>query len=225
MRTRDLHPMPAAETRSTPWAEQTYHEALSIWEPYGSDVGIHGTWLQDTEDPRQSEDSNGQPIVSYGKDVSKISSPSRALLQSFRAPGNVDAVYKRNQSSPTQQEVQASKGRCMLLELPPELMEQILDHIVPYGCVYQFITSRDQKGLVQIVQRSTPKHCKPGSSAAHLALAATCEEMNAIVYSTLYGQNKFIFNISAAPIRAHTRSADFRTFEGWSRILRQTPTP
>ncbi|KAK3704496.1 hypothetical protein LTR37_013779 [Vermiconidia calcicola] len=117
-----------------------------------------------------------------------------------------------------------SKGRCMTTELPYEIMRQILDYIIPSGCVYHFLPTRYKRQPAQVVQRLNNANVS-FPACVDVSLAATCSALQDTVCSILYGANDFLFNISAESITTAIRSKTFRKLETWSRVLRTAPRP
>ncbi|KAK3681556.1 hypothetical protein B0T22DRAFT_539946 [Podospora appendiculata] len=101
------------------------------------------------------------------------------------------------------------RGRCYLQELPWELLDQILDYLIPSGCAYYFLKASSKTTIApwpfqcQIIQQMVPEHVKIKTvSSAHMALAATNQNFNRIVYDKFYARNKFVFTLSLLGFRA-----------------------
>ena len=101
--------------------------------------------------------------------------------------------------------------RCMLAEMPPEIMDKILGYLLPTGCVYQFLVCNmnprsiyyhwprtNYHGRCYLVVNQLVPHPCPGRGdtveTARLALAATNQAFHAYVCARFYGENTFVFH-------------------------------
>ena len=207
------------ETRKTPWGPQwrsltTTAPKGPMWQPYNhaNHIKVHGRWLLDTEAPRQCVNHG----VKCASEPPKITVPSTTVKTAFTTilnPLDVDATLDLSER-PTKQDLPAgnSSAACGLLKLPPELMKQILEYIIPSGCVFHFLSTPKH-----VVQKLVPKTVSRPASV-HTRLAATSKALHDTVCRMLYSENIFVFNIASRPIRARVYSSDFRAWESWSRL-------
>ena len=207
------------ETRETPWGPQWRFlnptgPNTPTWQPYNhaNHIKVHGRWLLDHEAPGQCVNHG----VMCSGEPSKITVPSATVTTAFTNKMNlmdIDATLDLCER-PIKQELLKgdSHAPCGLLKLPPELMRQILDYIIPSGCVFHFLST-----LQQVVQKLVPKTV-PRPASVHTGLAATSKALHDTVCRMLYGENIFVFNIATRPIRARVYSNDFRAWESWSRL-------
>lgn len=218
-------------SRVTPWGIQHLNEGHNVWMPpwphHPTTMPAHGKWLQDGEYPTQCTNHDGRSMCA-GHGTPKITVPHYPLLSAFRSNEEIDSTLDLAERHNTDRykDVKPSEGCSMIFELPVEIMRQILDYMLPSGQTFHFLPARDQKQHVQVVQRlALTESNEQSGTPTYLALAATCRELQDLIYAIVYGENDFIFNISAVPVRAKLRSSNFRKFTSWSRLLRQTPQP
>ncbi|KAK7935533.1 hypothetical protein PG985_001028 [Apiospora marii] len=127
----------------------------------------------------------------------------------------------------------------LLGSLPPELLQQVLRELFPdglstsTGCATQFFSARQANKPIQIVHQMmpfpkgyhkdmmVPIPNKPG--AGGLGLAQTSRYWHNFIYSSLYGQNAFVFNVGITTHEVRIESRDFGSWHSWMRAL--TPPP
>lgn len=106
--------------------------------------------------------------------------------------------------------------RCLLMELPPELLVRIAYYVVPTEMSFHVLPSShtlhvpnaDQKGML-VHAFGKPEHVDidtthPQRPTALIrpnltALARTCKALQHIYYETFYGRNFFVFNVTTKP--------------------------
>lgn len=206
---------------NTPWGVRCNNSGHSHRSAIYGSFTVRGRWLQDKVSGKCKTctilgSQHSGPC--YKPD--RITSPKRDLLEA-----KFDLVDSRfDQAERTSSDIRQSHSRCMMTELPYEILRQTLDHIVPSGCVYQFIPSKQGLLAIMIVQRFAP-YCRRYPDVVQLELAATCRILHQHICEILYGANEFVFNIAVSPLVIQTRSTDHSQYESWSRLLLQQPNP
>ncbi|KAK3720636.1 hypothetical protein LTR37_003685 [Vermiconidia calcicola] len=183
----------------TPWGVKCRRLAHTHRAKYTEPYTVRGRWIKDLL-PELCKSCRGSDI----------------------SDEELDPILETVERVAPQKVSKRSKGRCMITKLPCEILRQILDYIVSSGCVYHFLPCRYMKEPAQVVQRlNNAKASFP--TCVDVSLAATCSALHGTVCSILYGENDFIFNISAASINTSISSTTFSGFESWSRVLGTAP--
>lgn len=130
-----------------------------------------------------------------------------------------------------------------IMELPTEIMQQILAHVIPSECTFQFSPAREEGNTssVPCVQKfvadpipegsgsnRNPPDCPcrtkvdPSTGSTYLSIAATCRRLQNEAYAIFYSQNTFIFHLTTCAIRSEVQSEDSSTVRAWSRAVPQS---
>ena len=136
--------------------------------------------------------------------------------------------------------------RCMLAEMPAEIMDRILGHLLPTGCAYQFIVCNPMLKVpgrplstlnnmcYLVVQQIVPAPVHTSSSGpqgslrrdtvetARLALAATNRAFHSYVCAKFYGDNTFVFHarLDYGPVLLGPEGTKVPDMKGWTSWLR-----
>ena len=208
----------------TPWGVRCnnlgHDHRSNLFGPFA----VRGHWLQDRVSGKcMSCQVLGPRHFSPCYKPNRITTPKRDL---FEANFDLmDPIFDLAERTDTHDnETKQSQSRCLITELPYEILRQILDYIVPSGCVYQFIPSKQESRPTQIVQRfiSSSDHYP---SVVELAIAATCRTLQQRICEVLYGENEFILNIAVDSLIVLSAFKPSVRFESWSRLLCQPPGP
>ncbi|KAF2169763.1 hypothetical protein M409DRAFT_52267 [Zasmidium cellare ATCC 36951] len=255
------------DSRMSPWGIQFQHPDPNTGFvppiPYQDSSVICGRWIRDVEVP---EEFSGHPVecTCHGRPPPKMTfadTPSwvPSVLQAFQHDEVTDASLEMAESLPKTTLLESPSGSCLFMELPPEILELILEYLVPTGQTYHFLPARNGKNSVQVVQKfvpdgkrtgtatskhapptaplsanqspapnsmqsiqmSNPKH--PATGSTYMSLAGTCKYFQDIVYSRLFSQNDFVFNLTPYTIHSAIRSCDFKNFRCWTRTTAHSP--
>lgn len=152
------------ETRMTPWGIQLYHPDRKLWIPlmrYDTHAVICGRWIRDIEVP-ESYAGHPDECTCYGRPPPKMvfSDPphwNSGVVQAFQHNELTSPQLDLAERLPATTLPESQSTTCLLMELPPELLELILDYLVPTGQIYHFFPARNGKKLVQIVQKFVPE--------------------------------------------------------------------
>lgn len=151
----------------TPWGIQIFHPDRGEYVPvmpYQDLIAICGRWIRDIEVP---DDLSGHPreCTCCGRPPPKLSfkdSPQwcPGIVQAFQHSEVTDPSLELMESLPMTILPDSQSTSCLFMELPPELLELILDYLVPTGQTYHFFPARRGKESVQVVQKmvSDGKH-------------------------------------------------------------------
>lgn len=217
---------PCEEPKKTPWGVECKNPSHDHYSREDKPFQVRGHWMLDSPSAHSSNcpcyDTRYYNCCLHHCSVDVAIATRHLLEADFE---DVDPSFDlaeplvRHES-----DVQESRGRCMITELPYEILRQILDHLVPSGCIYQFFPYGSSDVRVQAVQQMIRADA-PYPEVAVLSLAATCRTMNERVCEILYGENEFIFNIAEGTILPCTQSSDFSQLEIWIRNLREHQGP
>ncbi|KAK4497298.1 hypothetical protein PRZ48_011748 [Zasmidium cellare] len=243
------------DSRMSPWGIQVRHPINGYVPPipYQDSTVICGRWIRDAEVP---EEFAGHPrdCTCRGRPPPKLTfedSPSwvPSVLQAFQHGEVTDPSLEMAESVPTSILPKSRSTTCLFMELPPELLELILDYLVPTGQTYQFFPARNGKTSVQIVQKFVPdvkrtgstsfqsgerpaphsmqsiqstQPTNPATGSAYTSLAGTCHYFQDIIYSRLFSHNDFVFHLTPYTIHSAIRSNDFTKLRCWTRTTPHT---
>ncbi|EME77574.1 uncharacterized protein MYCFIDRAFT_179093 [Pseudocercospora fijiensis CIRAD86] len=233
------------QARMTPWGVQYLSPERGEWVPYLSGIlnaTICGRWIR--EQPHQCINCGGS--ASCPGSAPRVGIPSclgdlmYAVQNSHLADPSLDIMKDEKLATTPPQ-----NDSCRITELPTELLQHIINYLLPCNTTYHFFPARlDTTRSVPIVQKFTSQPAvmenapppdgvmkryqpvrynttdrPPATASAHLALAATCKRLQEEVYSFFFAENSFILHITAGTIENAVRSTDFRQFQTWTRIL------
>lgn len=96
---------------------------------------------------------------------------------------------------------------CKITALPTEILQQILHHIIPTGCIFQFFPGRIKGEPIECVQKFVREPHTRGfaTGSTDLAIARTCRRLQDEAYMLFYGENTFTFHLSICAVRPETR--------------------
>ncbi|KAK3389658.1 hypothetical protein B0H63DRAFT_464132 [Podospora didyma] len=221
------------ETRMSPWGLQARRSEV-LWVPtyrisYDDEHvnnfrgdgkwegSVRGRWLKDVRRPNWGWSyALSWPLINAFVQSDTIIDPALDL-----------ADTSGDDYPPPPSTEQKIPGRCLIEELPIEVLRPILEYLIPTGYVYMFmqgVRHRPERDggpkVVTIVQQMIPLSGRhKTATSAHVALAAASRAWNEIIYDMFFGQNQFIFDISNVirPIAVNFTHAQYASWESWSR--------
>ncbi|KAI5361464.1 hypothetical protein Slin15195_G125790 [Septoria linicola] len=209
---------------------------------------ICGHWILDIENPPQCINHTGHSQC-MGT-LPKIKAPPSGMglynmLNAFEHGEVTDLdvdLHEQCSGSTTAPRTR----RCLITELPSELIQHILSYLVHSGGAYHFMVARKtathaavliQKFVAEPSDITSPnrgagngvhslntfsdnaREVLPSTGSSHMSIASTCQRLQQETYACLYGRNQFLFNLSAGPVHHEVGSPNFRHFSSWSRVL------
>ncbi|SMY28478.1 unnamed protein product [Zymoseptoria tritici ST99CH_1A5] len=215
--------------RMTPWGPQ-YKIDFKGWEWFPpmpnnqlSKPLICGKWIGDS------------PYRRLDKPIEFSSVEHTGALFAFRNGEITDPSIELAKKHASEGSVPLTKA-CKITDLPTELLQKILSLLVPSGCAFQFFPCRleEETTMYSCVQKFVPEprhHAgismaefhtttkeTPQTGTTHLAVAATCRRLQDEAYSIFYGQNAFLFHLTASIVKNGTLAKSL-SMHSWSRIV------
>ncbi|KJY02171.1 hypothetical protein TI39_contig88g00002 [Zymoseptoria brevis] len=180
----------------------------------------------------------GDPPSRYADDPAEFFSVEHTgALSAFRNGEITDPSIELAKSHASEGSVPLTKA-CKITDLPTELLQKILSHLVPSGCAFQFFPCRleEETTICSCVQKFVPEprhhagmsmaefhtmtRTTPQTGTTHMAVAATCRRLQDEAYTIFYGQNAFLFHLTASIVRNQTLAKSL-SMDAWSRIVPQ----
>jgi hypothetical protein len=213
----------------TPWGLQRrrdYPGNRLDWWPFRPEVEqlVCGRWIEDlphchTRDStwlfRSVENNGALTAFRHGE----ITDPS------------LDLAYTSKQELPS-----PLTNACKITTLPTEILQKILEPLIPTNCAFQFFPAKDPSGKTAFlcVQKFVPEpryradmsrdevystmKLNPSTGSIHMAIARTCRRLQEEAYCFLYSQNSFVFHLTRNSVQHRTVTQRLQ-MRSWTRLV------